>query len=116
MKELHLVMMLFDRWQLETTAQLNLLGLSPTSRAMLGRYRRGTSSPATRDMLDRIGWLLAIHKALRLLYPYNDALRHDWVKRRHEAFDHRTPLEVMVDEGLIGIVKVARYLDWQQGR
>ena len=111
-----LIMRLFDRWQLDTAAQLNLLGLSPTSRAMLGRYRRSTAYPATRDVLDRIGWLLAIHKALRLLYPYNEALRYDWVKRRHEAFGHRAPLEVMMEDGLIGIAKAARYLDWQRGR
>lgn len=110
-----LIIRLFDRWQLDTATQLNFLGLSPTSRAMLGRYRRGTAYPSTRDLLDRIGWLLAIHKALRLLYPYNESLRYSWIKRRHDAFDHHSPLEVMMDEGLIGIAKVARYLDWQQG-
>ena len=111
-----LIMRLFDRWQLNTATQLNFLGLSPTNRAMLGRYRRGTAYPSTRDLLDRIGWLLAIHKALRLLYPYNESLRYSWIKRRHAVFDHHSPLEVMMDEGLIGIAKVARYLDWQRGR
>lgn len=111
-----LVMRLFERWGLDSTAQLNLLGLSATSRAMLSRYRRGSSLPATRDLLDRVGWLLSTHKALRLLYPQNAELRYSWVSRRHGAFDHRTPLEVMMEDGLIGIAKVARYLDWQRGR
>ena len=112
----HLIMRLFERWSLDTVAQLNLLGLSPNSRAMLSRYRRGAALPATRDLLDRVGWLLAIHKALRLLYPQNESLRYTWVHRRHDAFNHSTPLETMMEGGIIGIATVARYLDWQRGR
>ena len=104
------------RSQLDTATQLHLLGLSPTSRALLTRYRHGAAVPNNRDSLDRIGWLLAIHKALRLLYPHNDSLCYGWVKLRHSAFGHRTALELMVEDGLIGIAKVARYLDWQRGR
>lgn len=111
-----LVMRLFERWGLDTNAQLSLLGLSAARRAMLSRYRRGSSLPASRDLLDRVGWLLSTHKALRLLYPQNAELRYSWVKRRHGAFDHRTPLDVMMEDGLIGISKVARYLDGQRGR
>lgn len=107
---------LFDLWQLDTATQLQLLGLSPTSRALLTRYRNGAAVPNNRDGLDRIGLLLSIHKALRLLYPHNDRLCYEWVKLRHSAFGQRTALEVMVDEGLIGLAKVARYLDWQRGR
>ena len=110
-----LTLRLFELWQLDTTTQLQLLGLSPTSRALLTRYRNGVVSNS-RDSLDRLGWLLAIHKALRLLYPHNDSLCYGWVKLRHSAFGHRTALEVMIEEGLIGIAKVARYLDWQRGR
>ncbi|MDH4276001.1 MAG: MbcA/ParS/Xre antitoxin family protein [Gammaproteobacteria bacterium] len=111
-----LVMRLFEHWNLDTTAQLSLLGLSPNSRALLTRYREGAAVPGTRDTLDRIGWLLSIHKALRLLYPYNADLLYGWIKRRNTAFDGRTPLEVMTEQGLIGIARVARYLDWQRGR
>jgi len=111
-----LIMRLFEHWELDTAQQLNLLGLSPSSRSMLNRYRAGAAVPGTRDCLDRIGWLLAIHKALRLLYPYNDRLRYTWVKRRNSAFAERTALDVMTEEGLIGIARVARYLDWQRGR
>lgn len=102
---------LFARWDLSTVEQLNLLGLRPASRSHLTRYRRGRALANSRDMLDRAGWLLAIHKALRLLYPHNEALRYSWVKRRNRDFDNFTPLEVMMREGLIGIAKVSRYLD-----
>ena len=110
------IMRLFERWGLDTAQQLNLLGLSSTSRSMLSKYRQGAAVPGTRDSLDRIGWLLATHKALRLLYPFNETLRYTWIQHRHSAFGERTPLEVMIEGGLIGIARVARYLDWQRGR
>lgn len=106
---------LFAKWELSTTEQLNLLGLSATSRAMLAKYRRGGALANSRDMLDRAGWLLAIHKALRLLFPRNESLRYSWVKRRNRDFDNFTPLEVMMREGIIGIAKVSRYLDMERG-
>ena len=63
-----MLLRLFDLWKLDTFSQLTLLGLSSTSRAMLSRYRQGTTPlPHTQDILDRAGWLLAIHKALRSL-------------------------------------------------
>jgi hypothetical protein len=114
-KQTTLVMALFDRWGLGTEDQLNLLGLSTTSRAMLGKYRKGNALSPSRDIQDRVGWLLAIHKALRLLFPRNEALRFSWIKRRNKAFNNLAPIELMKEEGLIGIAKVARYLDFQRG-
>ncbi len=111
-----LVTRLFDVWSLSTQDQLNLLGLSATSRAMLTKYRKGDPVSTSRDMLDRVGWLLAIHKALRLLFPRNEDLCYSWVNRRNRAFANLSPLSVMLDQGLIGIAKVSRYLDLQRGR
>jgi hypothetical protein len=112
-KQALLITSLFDRWNLNTSDQLNLLGLSHTSRATLSRYRKGNSLSPSRDIQDRAGWLLSIHKALRLLYPHNPELRFTWVSRRNEVFNNLTPLEFMKKEGLIGIAKVSRYLDFQ---
>jgi len=110
-----MVIKLFLRWNLSTADQLELLGLSSKSRAMLAKYGRGEALPATRDTLDRVGWLLAIHKALRLLYPQNEDIRYSWVSRRNTAFNNLTPLTVMKEQGIIGIAKVARYLDFYRG-
>jgi hypothetical protein len=111
------LMQLFDQWELDTGSQLNLLGLSETSRAQLTKYRKGQLGlPTSRDALDRVGWLLAIHKALRLLYPHNERLRRSWVNRRNLAFGNLTPLEIMTRRGIIGLANVSRYLDFQRGR
>lgn len=111
------LMKLFDQWDLDNASRLNLLGLSEKSRALLPKYRAGEQGlPQSRDALDRAGWLLAIHKALRLLYPENDKLRHSWIKRRNRVLDNRSPLEIMTERGLIGVATVSRYLDYQRGR
>lgn len=110
-----MVMKLFALWGIQTADQLELLGLSPNSRAMLTKYRNGTPLPESRDMLDRTGWLLSIHKALALLYPDNPQLRYSWVSLRNQALGNLTPLAVMKEQGLIGIAKVSRYLDFLRG-
>lgn len=108
---------LFAKWELPGDVQLALLGLSPESRKLLPQYRRGERAlPNTRDTLDRAGYLLGIHKGLRLLFPDDAALRYAWVTRRNRLLGERTPLEVMLDEGLVGLARVARFVDFQRGQ
>lgn len=108
---------LFERWQLDAETQTNLLGLSVSSRKLLPRYRRGEAAlPAGRDVRDRVGYLLGIHKGLRLLFPHNEALRYSWVHRRNDMLDGQAPLEVMTRDGLVGIARVARLVDFQRGQ
>ena len=110
-----MVTRLFELWDLPAADQLELLGLSRTSRAQISKYRKGGALPSSRDMLDRIGWLLSIHKSLRLLYPRNENIRYTWVKRRNKILDDQRPLDIMKYQGLIGIARVARYLDYIRG-
>jgi len=110
-----MIMRLFELWSLSTADQLELLGLSPKSRGLLAKYAKGEALPESRDSLDRIGLLLAIHKALRLLYPQNPEIRYTWVNRRNTAFANLTPLTVMKEQGILGLARVARYLDYYRG-
>ena len=110
-----MVTRLFELWKLSTADQLELLGLSRTSRSQLSKYRNGGALPSSRDMLDRIGWLLSIHKSLRLLYPRNENIRYTWINRQNQMLNEQRPLDVMKEKGLIGIASVARYLDFLRG-
>ena len=110
-----MVTRLFELWGLSTADQLELLGLSRTSRSQLSKYRKGGALPSSRDMLDRIGWLLSIHKSLRFLYPRNENIRYTWINRQNKIFNEQKPLDVMKNQGLIGIASVARYLDFLRG-
>ena len=111
-----MVTRLFDLWNLSVADQLNLLGLSISSRAMLTKYRKGSAIPNSRDMLDRVGWLLSIHKALRLLFPYNREFRNQWVSKRNRMMGNVRPLDLMKEKGIIGIATVARHLDALRGQ
>ena len=56
---------LWEGYQDAAADQLDLLGLSRTSRAQISRYRNGGTVPSSRDILDRIGWLLSIRLPLK---------------------------------------------------
>ena len=106
---------LFENWQVDTSAQAELLGLSGGSRTAVSRYRRGTPLPENRDLIDRVGNLFGIHKSLRLLYPANPELVYHWPTLRNATLDNHTPLEIMVEQGLPGIVAIRGYLDHLRG-
>jgi hypothetical protein len=110
-----MILRLFELWNLDTASQLNLLGKSETSRKVLSDMKQGTLAHQ-RDLLDRIGWLLAIHKSLHLLYPDNPTLRYDWVNRRNKILNHETPLDIMKKEGIIGLSQISHYLDFLCGQ
>jgi hypothetical protein len=106
---------LFEHWGVDTSAQAELLGLSGGSRTAVSRYRRGTPLPESRDLIDRVGNLFGIHKSLRLLYPHNPELVYGWPSLRNSTLDNYTPLEIMVEQGLPGIVAIRGYLDQLRG-
>jgi hypothetical protein len=106
-----MVMRLFDHWKISTADQLEVLGLSANSRRVLSQYRKGKALPNNRDTLDRLGWLLVIHQDLRALYPQNPELCYSWVTRRNPYIGNCTPLEVMKEQGFIGIFRIAQLLE-----
>jgi hypothetical protein len=111
-----MLMKLFDHWKLSTEEQLDVLGFSPTNRAVLTKYRRGEPISGSRDTLERAGHLLGIHKNLRLLFPHNRDLAYAWMKTRNRAFDNLTPTEVVRKFGFAGLLMVLAYLDRARGQ
>ncbi len=108
-------MQLFEHWQLETVEQLHSLGLSTNNLAALTRYRNGAPLSKNRDLLDRAGHLLGIHKNLRLLFPHDRTLAYAWMKTRNKAFENRSPIEVICEYGFAGLLMVRTYLDRARG-
>lgn len=111
-----MVTRLFDHWGLNTANQQAMLGLAQGNRAAINRYRNGKPLANQRDMLERAGHLLAIHKNLRLLFPHNRALAYRWMTTRNRAFDNRTPAEVVRERGFTGLLMVRAYLDRARGQ
>ncbi len=111
-----MVIQLFEHWKLSTEEQLALLGLGAASRSALTRYRKGEPLAQSRDLLERVGNLLAIHKNLRLLFPHNRDLAYAWMSTRNKAFGGRTPAEVVSEIGFAGLLMVRSYLDRVRGQ
>jgi hypothetical protein len=110
-----MIVRLFDQWGLQLADQAALLGLSRDSRTTLARYRAGSPLAPNTDLLHRVGHLLGIHKALRIIFPYDRDLAYEWVTTPNSRFSGKTPLEVML-KGYEGLLAVRRYLDFERGR
>jgi Protein of unknown function (DUF2384) len=110
-----MVMTLLDHWKLTTEEQASLLGISSTNRSALMRYRKGESIGTSRDQFERVGHLLGIHKNLRLLFPQNRDLAYRWMTTRNRAFDNLTPVDVIKENGFVGLLIVRAYLDRARG-
>lgn len=109
------IMRLFDLWALPSADRLSLLGLSGENRTALQRYARGEPLAASRDLLDRVGHLLGIHKSLKLLYPRNEDIVRGWMASANARFGGETPVEVVRRFGLPGLVMVRGTLDVMRG-
>jgi hypothetical protein len=107
---------IFDLWELGAADRLTLLGLSEGNRSALARYARGEPLAASRDLLDRAGHLLGIHKSLKLLYPRNPEIVKLWMTSANRKFHGASPVEVVGRFGLSGLTMVRGTLDAMRGR
>ncbi|MBI1395044.1 MAG: DUF2384 domain-containing protein [Betaproteobacteria bacterium] len=105
---------LFDHWQITAAEQAALLGLSPDNRSTLARYRRGEPLADSRDLLDRAGHLLGIHKALRILFPQDRDLAYRWISTPNRLLGAR-PVDIVIERGFEGLLALRRYLDFERG-
>jgi transcriptional regulator with XRE-family HTH domain len=110
-----MVTRLLDHWDLTTAEQAELLGLSSGSRSTLARYRSGEPLADSRDLLDRAGHLLGIHKSLRLLFPHDKDLAYRWMTQPNRRLGAR-PVDLIIELGFEGLLAVRRYLDFQRGQ
>ena len=110
-----MVTRLLDHWKLTATEQAEVLGLSAASRSTLARYRAGEPLADSRDLLDRAGHLLGIHKSLRLLFPHDGDLAYRWMTQPNRRLGGR-PVDLVLEHGFEGLLAVRRYLDFQRGQ
>ena len=100
-----------EAWGLSTDDQIRLLG-SPARSTFFKWKKTGGALP--RDSVERISHLLAIWKALQILFTEPE--RSDtWLKRPNEFFDGASALDVMLEGNFYDIVRVRQYLDAQRG-
>lgn len=106
-----LVMQILDEWEVEPEDQPKLLGLPDKTRVRaLNRYRQGDPLPEDATTEQRLSCLLSIHKALLTVLPHNTAMVRYWVTSPNPRFANRTPLDVMLADGLAGMKQVVEVL------
>ncbi len=92
-----------------------LLGSPPESTFFKWKAEK-SARRLTRDVLERISYLLGIYKALSILLPSPRAA-DEWVKKPNAAplFQGCSALERMLGGSLIDLADVRRFLDAQRG-
>lgn len=95
-------------WSLTRPQMVTLLGLRSTS--TLDNWRRQPPATLAPDTLERISYLLHIHRSLRQLLPAERV--GDWPRRANSAspFLGRSALEFMLQGRVQHLLDVHRYL------
>ena len=86
---------LFDEWQLHEVNQATLIGMPDVA-----GLRSGEPLPADREVLECVGHILAIGRALLKAFPYKTKQRHQWINNPHPKLDYATPLQYMLGGGI----------------
>ena len=88
--------------------------LGRPSRARLYNWKAGRVRGLPHDTLQRISYLLGIHKALQILYS-DPALADAWVRRANAAFGGQSALERMLAGDVVDLAAVRAHLDAARG-
>ena len=106
------VIAILDRWGLSAADQVAILALPAGTRpGVIRQFRENMALPDDARVSERIEHLAGIADALRTSYPLNGAMDAIWMNTVNRRFDDRTPLEVMIHDGLSGVIAVRAHLD-----
>jgi uncharacterized protein (DUF2384 family) len=108
-----------DRWELNETERLNVLGRPPRSTyyGWVDKARRGADVALSLDHLLRLSALFGIVKGLAIVFARQDEATR-WLRspNRGPLFGGQRPLDLITDGSQEGILLVRRYLDaWRGG-
>ncbi|HEY9279809.1 MAG TPA: MbcA/ParS/Xre antitoxin family protein [Eoetvoesiella sp.] len=104
---------LADAWKLRDEDACMLLG--GLSSSAFYEWKKKPDRLLEVDRITRISYLLGIYKALHILY--GDELADQWVSlpNRNIIFSGKTPLEFMLEGGLLAMQTVRQLLDARRG-
>ena len=101
-------------WGLKSAEERVLLGQPPESTFF--KWKKEQDGTLSRDVLERISYVLGIYKALQILFP--DPVRADaWIKRANSAplFAGQRALNRLLSGNVSDLFVVRQYLDAQRG-
>lgn len=103
---------LLKSWNLTISDQIRLLDMpdSVRPRSMV-KFTQDTPLPDLPNVNERVGHLLGIADALRTSFPLNEKMGSFWLNRANKRFANRKPIDIMLDDGLPGILSIRMHLD-----
>jgi len=101
-------------WGLKSAEERVLLGHPPESTFF--KWKKDQEGNLSRDVLERISYVLGVYKALQILFP-EPARADAWVKQPNDAplFAGRRALDRMLSGNVSDLFVVRQYLDAQRG-
>jgi hypothetical protein len=106
---------LMAHWGCSVEQQRTLLGSVGTT--TFYKYKRIPDVRLPRDTLERISYLMGIHKALSIIFSNQHDRAYEWVSKPNSAapFNGQSALDYMLAGRVVDIADVRRYLDGVRG-
>ena len=113
------IMEILDGWGMSSEEIISVIALpEKTPTRALRRYRENTAFPVSEELEERISHIIGITDALRTSYPHNPNMGKMWIRQRSKKLNNQIPLQIIVENGLDGIVEIRKHLDcsydWQK--
>jgi hypothetical protein len=107
-----MIMSILDSWGLNGQAQLSVLNIPKgVPVRALRRYRENTPFPNDAGVYERVDHIVGIYDALRTTYPHNPPMGVLWMKQANARFQQKSPLQVIMEDGLAGLLRIRTHLD-----
>ena len=106
------IMQVLDEWGLQSHHVAAVIGLpDKTPKRNIRKFREGAAFPDSPEVMVHLDHLVGIITSLRTTYPMNPQMGTHWMRRSNRLFNQRQPLQVLVEDGLKGLVEVRSHLD-----
>ena len=102
-----------DTRKLSSEQMTQLLNLPASIRTRhIAQFRNGMKPfPEGKETWGSVDHVIGICDALRTTFPFSDEMRLSWIRKPHRRFKQQTPLAVMLNEGVSGLLKVRIDID-----
>ena len=106
------VMHALDDWKFDGEHILSVMALPDDVKVRhLSQYRKSRAFPETPEVTERMRHVLGIIDALATSYPTNPGMSLFWMTRNSKKFQNRAPAQVIVEDGLEGLITIRKHLD-----
>jgi len=103
---------IMDNWKLSGEQILAVLALPKKVKIRhLGQFRQSHGFPDLPEVNERVSHIFGIANALRTSYPTNPQMGNFWLKQRSSRFQNRSPIQIIIEDDLEGLIRIRKYLD-----